>query len=170
MNNPSKIKPAGASTYQHRQAIGGAKEIRTPDLATGSSVGLWDCRLVRRRQRWRSRDLLSVVSESVHHASQHRAVRFVLADWSAANAYCLRVGLSTAMIPVEMLPTFWAEWVAPWAPQLHIGQALQNIIFADASAFSARVVPMLIWRLAGVIPLVVALLLPRKTAAKMENK
>ena len=118
MNNPSKIKPAGTSTYQHRQAIGGAKGIRTPDLATGSSVGLWDCRLVRRRQRWRPRDLLSVVSESVHHASQHRAVRFGLADWSAANAYCLRVGLSTAMIPVEMLPTFWAEWVAPWAPQL----------------------------------------------------
>lgn len=74
------------------------------------------------------------------------------------------------MIPVKMLPTFWTEWVAPWAPQLHIGQALRNIIFADAGAFSAGVVPMLIWRLAGVIPLVVALLLPRKTAAKMENK
>lgn len=56
--------------------------------------------------------------------------------------------------------------MAPWAPQFHIGQALRNIIFADAGAFSTGVVPMLIWGVVGVVAFVVALLLPRKTGAK----
>lgn len=80
------------------------------------------------------------------------------------------LGLSTAVIPVEMLPAFWADWVAPWAPQFHIGQALRNIIFADAGAFSTGVAPILIWGAVGVVALVVALLLPRRTAAKVETK
>lgn len=79
------------------------------------------------------------------------------------------LGLNTAVIPVEMLPTFWADWVAPWAPQFHIGQALRNIIFADAGAFSTGVVPMLIWGVVGVVALGIALLLPQRTAAKAEK-
>lgn len=68
----------------------------------------------------------------------------------------------------KMLPEFWANWVAPWAPQFHIVQALRNIIFADAGAFSTGVLPMLIWAAAGLVSLGSALLVPRKTAAKAE--
>ena len=65
-----------------------------------------------------------------------------------------------------MLPTFWAEWVAPWAPQFHIVQALPNIIFADADAFSTRALTMPIWALVGLVSLGPALIVPRKTAGK----
>lgn len=41
-------------------------------------------------------------------------------------------GMMTAVLPPEMLPTFWAEWIAPWAPQAFIGQGLRDILYMGA--------------------------------------
>ena len=80
------------------------------------------------------------------------------------------LGMGTAVLPPEMLPSFWANWVVPWAPQEAIGEGLRNIIYLDGGAFDVGMPKLLAWGCAGLIALVLAIVVPsRKQKASAEN-
>lgn len=53
------------------------------------------------------------------------------------------LGTVTAMLAPEMMPSFWGEWVTPWAPQFQVGQALREILYMDSGVWTSRM-PVLI--------------------------
>ncbi|MDO4442852.1 MAG: DUF3533 domain-containing protein [Slackia sp.] len=71
-------------------------------------------------------------------------------------------GMSTAILPVEMLPGFWADMVAPWAPQACLGDGLRGIIYLGNGAFDAGVAPLAAWMLVGLAAFAVAVALPSR--------
>lgn len=68
------------------------------------------------------------------------------------------LGMCTAVLPAPMLPTFWVDWVLPWAPQNYIGEGLRNIIYLGGGAFDKGVGALAVWGCAGAIALCVALM------------
>ena len=75
------------------------------------------------------------------------------------------LGMGTAILPPEMLPDFWANWVVPWAPQVAIGEAIRNIIYLDGGAFDVGVTRLLIWGCVGIVALLIAVLAPSRKQA-----
>ncbi len=75
------------------------------------------------------------------------------------------LGMSTAVLPVHMLPAFWADWVVPWAPQSFIGDGLRHIIYLHEGPFSTNVAPLAAWACAGVAAAVAAITLPSRGKA-----
>lgn len=59
---------------------------------------------------------------------------FNLATWfgGLVGAVTILLGTMTATLPREMLPTFWADWVYPWAPQRQISAGVRDILYRDA--------------------------------------
>lgn len=41
-------------------------------------------------------------------------------------------GLTTALLPYELLPVFWQDWLYPWVPERFIAEGLHQILYADA--------------------------------------
>ncbi len=79
---------------------------------------------------------------------------FPLGALVAVGTFAL--GMSCAMLSPEMLPTFWADWVYPWAPQAHIGNGVRSIIYLGRMPGSADVDPLLAFGLVGIAALVAA--------------
>lgn len=75
------------------------------------------------------------------------------------------LGMSTAILPAEMLPTFWTHWVHPWAPQVSIGDAMRNIIYMDGGAFDVGVARLLTWGGVGLLGLLGATFIPSRKKA-----
>ena len=75
------------------------------------------------------------------------------------------LGMGTAVLPSEMLPDFWANWVLPWAPQVAIGDAIRNIMYLDGGAFDVGVTRLLAWGCVGVVALIVAVFAPSRKQA-----
>jgi hypothetical protein len=81
------------------------------------------------------------------------------------------LGMSTAVLPPEMLPSLWANWVVPWAPQVAIGDGLRNIIFMSGSAFEVGLGRLVAWGSVGLVALLLAVIIPtrsRKTNPEIE--
>ncbi len=79
---------------------------------------------------------------------------FPLGALVAVGTFAL--GMSCAMLSPEMLPTFWADWIYPWAPQAHIGNGARSIIYLGRMPGSADVDPLLAFGLVGIAALVAA--------------
>ena len=75
----------------------------------------------------------------------------------ALFAVCVfALGMGTAMLPAEMLPTFWADWVFPWAPQAHLGQGVRTIIYCGQTPATADVTALLAFAGIGIVALLIA--------------
>ena len=61
------------------------------------------------------------------------------------------LGTATALLPAEMLPSFWSDWVYPWAPQRYWGDALRSIVYFGKDVFACGVVPMLVYGVVGLL-------------------
>ena len=66
------------------------------------------------------------------------------------------LGMATALLPAEMLPSFWSDWVYPWAPQRYWGDALRSIVYFGKDVFACGVVPMLVYGVIGLLAGLVA--------------
>ncbi|MDO4533493.1 MAG: hypothetical protein Q4C36_07195, partial [Coriobacteriia bacterium] len=75
------------------------------------------------------------------------------------------LGMGTAILPPEMLPDFWANWVVPWAPQVAIGDGIRNIMYLDGGAFDVGVTRLLAWGCVGIVALIVAVFAPSRKQA-----
>ena len=68
----------------------------------------------------------------------------------ALFAVCVfALGMGTAMLPAEMMPAFWADWIFPWAPQSHLGQGARTIIYCSQNPGMADIAPLLIFAAIG---------------------
>lgn len=75
----------------------------------------------------------------------------------ALFAVCVfALGMGTAMLPAEMLPTFWADWVFPWAPQAHLGQGVRTIIYCGQTPATADMTALLAFAGIGIVALLIA--------------
>ena len=70
------------------------------------------------------------------------------------------LGLSTAMLPVEMLPSFWADHVFPWAPQARIGQSIRAIVYFGTGPLEGDAETMLAIAAVGLAAFLFAALVP----------
>ncbi|MCD8199876.1 MAG: hypothetical protein LUD25_02810 [Coriobacteriaceae bacterium] len=72
-------------------------------------------------------------------------------------------GMMTGNLPYEMLPTFWQDWIYPWAPQHYISEGIRSVIYLGDGAWNRASLPLLIYGLAGIVLAVIAGLIPHKT-------
>ena len=86
---------------------------------------------------------------------------FPLGALIAVGTFAL--GMGTAMLTPEMLPSFWADWICPWAPQAHFGNGIRTIIYLGHMPDSADLLPFVGFGIVGAVALVVATLLSGKT-------
>lgn len=93
---------------------------------------------------------------------------FPLGALVAVGTFAL--GMGTAMLAPEMLPSFWADWVCPWAPQAHIGNGVRTIIYFGHMPGSTDLLPLADFGVVGALALLAATLLPkRKEAGKQHS-
>lgn len=93
---------------------------------------------------------------------------FPLGALVAVGTFAL--GMGTAMLAPEMLPSFWADWVCPWAPQAHIGNGMRTIIYFGHMPGSTDLLPLAGFGVVGALALLAATLLPkRKEAGKQHS-
>lgn len=93
---------------------------------------------------------------------------FPLGALVAVGTFAL--GMGTAMLAPEMLPSFWADWVCPWAPQAHIGNGVRTIIYFGHMPGSTDLLPLAGFGVVGALALLAATLLPkRKEAGKQHS-
>ncbi len=72
------------------------------------------------------------------------------------------LGMGTAILGPEMLPSFWADWIYPWAPQAHIGNGVRTIIYFGHMPNQPDLVPLAVFGIVGILALIGAALLPKK--------
>ena len=75
------------------------------------------------------------------------------------------LGMGTAMLAPEMLPSFWADWICPWAPQAHFGNGIRTIIYLGHMPGTNDLVPFLGFAVVGAIALIAAPLLSKRGEA-----
>jgi ABC-type transport system involved in multi-copper enzyme maturation permease subunit len=76
----------------------------------------------------------------------------------------LLCGMMTGVLPRESLPSFWADWIAPWAPQAHVGDGLRAILYRDADLMPRGTGGLLWLGGAGLAALALACLIPSRGA------
>ena len=75
------------------------------------------------------------------------------------------LGMGTAMLAPEMLPSFWGDWVCSWAPQAHIGNGVRTITYFGHMPSSADLLPLAGFGTVGAFALIVATLLTKRGEA-----
>ena len=100
---------------------------------------------------------LLVVGAHIVGALREAGLLEVLA--AAAVFLC---GMMTGVLPAEMLPTFWADWIQPWAPQHFVGDGVRDILYRGTDLMPHGTGGLLAIGGTGLVLLVVAGLLPRR--------
>lgn len=78
-------------------------------------------------------------------------------------ALCIVVlGSMTAALPAEMLPSLWADWIYPWAPQHFMGDGIRDILYRGADLMPQGSTGLLAVGSLGLGLIFVAGLLPSK--------
>lgn len=73
-------------------------------------------------------------------------------------------GMACGILPFELLPAFWQDWVFPWAPQRFMGEGIRAILYMGAGVWNAGSGPLLITGVVGAACIALAGLLPAKKA------
>lgn len=76
------------------------------------------------------------------------------------------LGMSTAMLSPEMLPSFWADWIYPWAPQAHIGNGVRSLVYFGQTPNQNDIMPFVWFGIVGVLALVVAAIKAHKSSSQ----
>jgi hypothetical protein len=63
------------------------------------------------------------------------------------------LGMGTGVIPYELLPAFWQDWVYPWAPQRLIGLGIREMLFMNATAWNNAAGQLTLCAIIGAIAL-----------------
>ena len=78
--------------------------------------------------------------------------------------FALICGMMTAVLPAEMLPAFWADWIYPWSPQHFIGDGIRDILYRGADLMPAGTGGLLMIGGVGLVLLVLSGFLPSRGA------
>ena len=69
-------------------------------------------------------------------------------------------GMMTTVLPREMLPGFWADWIYPWSPQHFTGDGIRDMLFRGADLMPLGTGGLLMLGGLGLVLLVVSGLVP----------
>lgn len=84
----------------------------------------------------------------------------------ALAALCMfALAMLTGVMPTEALPTFWRDWVVPWAPQHYMGLGMRAILYRGADMWNAGSLPLVITGCAGLALMALGTVVPRKDRA-----
>ena len=72
-------------------------------------------------------------------------------------------GMMTAVLPAEVLPSFWANWIYPWVPQHFVGDGVRDILFMGAGLLPRGTGGLLITGGSGLALLLVSGFIPTLT-------
>ena len=75
---------------------------------------------------------------------------------------CFALGMSSAMLAPEMMPTFWRDWVYPWVPQRFVSQGASQIIYMGKGAWNTASGPLLINAGIGLLFMLIASIIPTR--------
>ncbi|MDR0488701.1 MAG: ABC transporter permease [Propionibacteriaceae bacterium] len=75
---------------------------------------------------------------------------------------CFACGMSTGMLPREMLPEFWQNWVYPWAPQRYVSQGAGSILYMGKGALNPSIIPLIIMGAIGLVLMILRGAIGRK--------
>lgn len=59
------------------------------------------------------------------------------------------LGLTSGYLPVEAMPTFWVDWVVPWAPEYYLGNGLRDVVFAGGGIWNEGTACVGVYALVG---------------------
>ncbi|MBS5451256.1 MAG: ABC transporter permease [Coriobacteriia bacterium] len=79
------------------------------------------------------------------------------------------LGITSAMYPPEMLPTFWHDWIYPWAPHHFISEGARQVLYMGGGVWNDGMQGLAIFGLAGIVLLVVAAVVPSAVRSKREH-
>lgn len=71
-------------------------------------------------------------------------------------------GMMTGVLPVQVLPVFWQDWVFPWAPQHYVGDGLRSIMYLGTGFWNEQSQAFAWVALVGIILSLLALALPSR--------
>lgn len=93
---------------------------------------------------------------------------------TVCGALGMGLGMTSGLLPYELLPEFWQKWIYGWIPQHHIGDGVRAVIYRGDGWWNVGSEPMMIILCVGLVLLICAGLLPlakAKTAkAEVEAK
>lgn len=76
-------------------------------------------------------------------------------------------GMMTAVLPAEMLPVFWADWIYPWVPQPFIADGIRDILYMGADLMPRGSGGLLGIGCVGIVLLAVSGLISRSTSKEL---
>lgn len=79
----------------------------------------------------------------------------------ALGLICVLAGTCCGILPPEMLPDFWQNWVYPWAPQHFFGDGVRSIIYLGEGAINDSVAPLAITACVGMACALISPLVPQ---------
>ncbi|MBP3222945.1 MAG: ABC transporter permease [Actinomycetaceae bacterium] len=71
-------------------------------------------------------------------------------------------GMMTAMLPRELMPALWRNWVVPWIPQYNIAEGVRSIFYFDSGVWANNIEVLLGWGAIGILLLVIVGLIHKR--------
>ncbi|MDR3845818.1 MAG: DUF3533 domain-containing protein [Eggerthellaceae bacterium] len=71
-------------------------------------------------------------------------------------------GMMMGVLPLQALPSFWQDWVYPWAPQHYVGDGLRSILYLGTGFWNEQSQAFVWVALAGIVLSLLALVLPSR--------
>lgn len=70
------------------------------------------------------------------------------------------LGMSLGILPPEVLPAFWREWVYPWVPQRFLGEGLRQVMYMGAGLDNPATLAFAAYGAAGAVLAAAAIFVP----------
>lgn len=80
----------------------------------------------------------------------------------------LALGNMLAVLPYEVLPSFWQGFVFPWAPQRFIGEGLREVLYLGSGPLNSAALPLLVVAAVGAVLLIVRIAVAGKVADRAD--
>lgn len=78
----------------------------------------------------------------------------------ACGAFGLAFGMTSGMLPFELLPGFWQHWIYDWVPQHFLGEGVRDVLYRGMGWWTSGSEPMMIILCVGLLLFLVAGLVP----------
>lgn len=76
----------------------------------------------------------------------------------------LGFGNMCGVLPSEVLPAFWRDWIVGWVPQHYIGEGIRQVMYMGADAFNSNAGALIIAAAIGLFITLIAAMLPNGKA------
>lgn len=79
-------------------------------------------------------------------------------------------GMMTGALPREVLPGFWADWIAPWVPQPMITQGFRELTYMESGLMPGGTGGLLIIGAAGLALIALSIFVPKHSTKSAEKQ